>query len=349
MQELSIGQRKIGGKHPCFVIAEMSCNHLGDFKRAQDIVRAAATAGVDAVKLQTFKPSSLTLDCDGEDFVIHSNNQWNGRRLFDLYKEVYTPWEWHSPLKKMVEDLGMVFLSSAFDEDAVVFLETLSTALYKIASFELTHVPLLQAVARTGKPIILSTGMATLGEIDQAVRTIRGEGNEQIALLRCISNYPAKPETTNISTISHLGTTFGVVSGFSDHTLGSATSIAAVALGAKIIEKHVTLNRNDGGPDAFFSMEPAELKGMVDALHIAESAVGVPTYGPSQNERQSLAFRRSIYAVQDILPGMPFTRDNLRVIRPEFGLAPKYFPSILGRKAKANINLGDPLRWDLVE
>lgn len=349
MNKFTVGRTTIGHESPCFVIAEMSCNHLGDYQRAEAIVRAAASAGADAVKLQTFKPDSLTLKSDREEFVIRSDNQWNGLRLYDLYKEVHTPWEWHEPLKNMVEEQGMVFLSSVFDEEAVDFLESLGVLLYKIASFELTHLPLIRHVAEKGKPIIASTGMATLSDIDRAVRLMRECGNDQIALLRCISSYPACPEETNIRTIPHIGETFRVIPGFSDHTLGHSTALTAVAVGARIIEKHFTLCRGDGGPDSFFSMEPDEFKTMVDSIRTAESALGKPVYGPSEGEKPNLAFRRSIYVVRDMKAGDLFEKDAIRVIRPGHGLAPRHYEHVLGRRARRDISIGEPLSWAMID
>ena len=349
MNKIQLQKRTIGGEAPCFVIAEMSSNHMGDYERAEKIARAAASAGADAVKLQTFRPESITLDSDRDEFIIRSANEWDGKRLYDLYKEAHTPWEWHEPIKRLVEKLGMVFLSSVFDEDAVSFLDGLGVEIFKIASFELVHYPLIEAVARTKKPIIASTGMATLAEIDQAVRIMRGQGNDQIALLRCISSYPARSAETNLTTIPHMGETFNVIPGFSDHTLGSSTALASVARGAKIIEKHFTLRRSDGGPDSFFSMEPDEFAAMVKSIRMVELALGKPTYGPSEGEKPSLTFRRSIYVVRDVKAGETFTRDNIRVIRPGYGLEPEHFPIIIQRRARRAIQKGEPLTWVMVK
>lgn len=344
---MKVDNREIGPGNPVYIIAEMSANHNRDFDRAIKIIQAAKEAGADAIKLQTYTPDTLTIDCDNEHFRI-KEGLWEGRTLYDLYEEAYMPWEWQPKLQQVANDLGLDFFSTAYDETAVDFLEGLDVPVYKVASFELVDLPLLRRIAQTGKPIILSTGMATLAEIDEAVRTIREAGGEQLALLKCTSAYPAPPEEMNLRTIPHLAEAFGVPTGLSDHTLGIAVPVAAVALGACIVEKHFTLSRDEPGPDSAFSLEPHEFKAMVKAIRVAEKAVGKVQYGVGEREAQSRVFRRSLFVVQDMKAGETFTEENVRSIRPGYGLHTRYLDEVLGRFVAKDIERGTPLSWELV-
>lgn len=346
---MKIAHQTIGPGTPPFIIAEMSGNHNQSLDKALEIVEAAARAGAQALKLQTYTADTMTLDIsEGEFFINDEQSLWKGCSLHDLYNLAHTPWEWHAPIMKRAQELGMICFSTPFDKSAVDFLEELHVPAYKIASFEIVDLPLIRSIAKQGKPIILSTGMATLAEIDDAVRTIREAGNDQIALLKCTSAYPAPPEEMNLRTIPHLATAFGVPVGLSDHTLGIATSVAAVALGACIIEKHFTLSRADPGPDSAFSLEPHEFRAMVDAVRETEKALGTVCYDVAEHEKASRAFRRSLFAVKDIEAGEEFTEENVRSIRPGYGLPPKYLSTVLGRKAAGKIMRGTPLSWDLM-
>jgi len=346
---MRIAHHNIGPDAPPFVIAEMSGNHNQSLDRALEIVEAAANAGANAIKLQTYTADTMTLDIkEGVFFIKDEQSPWKGSSLYDLYNLAHTPWEWHAPIMKRAEELGMVCFSTPFDKSSVDFLETLDVPAYKIASFEIVDLPLIRYIAEKGKPIILSTGMATLAEIDDAVRTIRETGNNQIALLKCTSAYPAPPEEMNLRTIPHLAGAFGVPVGLSDHTLGIATSVAAVALGACIIEKHFTLSRADPGPDSAFSLEPQEFKAMVDAVRETEKSLGRVCYEVSEREKASRVFRRSLFVVKDIEAGEEFTEENVRSIRPGYGLPPKYLDLVFGRKAARHIIKGTPLSWDLI-
>ena len=345
---MRIQSRMIGHGHPVFIIAEMSGNHGHDYARAEAIVRAAAEAGADAVKLQTYTADTITLDCDNEYFTI-KDGPWAGRTLHDLYEEAHTPWEWQPRLKKLGGSLGVDVFSTPFDPTAVDFLEReVGVNLYKIASFEVVDIPLLEKVAATRKSVIMSTGMATLAEIDNAVRTLREGGTPHIALLKCVSSYPATPDQMNLATIPHLAEAFGCVAGLSDHTLSPAVSVAAVTLGARIVEKHVTLSRADGGPDAGFSLEPEELRHTVQMIRDAQAAFGHVTYGAGPGENESVLFRKSIFVVVDIEKGEPITEENTKVIRPGSGLAPAELRNVLGRQANCRIDRGTPLSWPLV-
>jgi len=345
---MRIAGREIGAGQPTYVVAEMSANHGHDYNHAVRILEAAAAAGADAIKLQTYTADTLTIACDNEFFRIRGT-QWDGRSLHDLYREAFTPWEWHEPLKEAAAKLGLHFFSTPFDASSVAFLERLDVPAYKIASFELIDVPLLREVARRGKPIIASTGMATYVEIEEAVTTMRGAGATEIALLKCTSGYPARPEEMHLRTIPHLASAFAVPVGLSDHTLGTSVAVAAVALGASIIEKHLTLSRSDGGPDSSFSLEPHEFREMVAAVRTAERAVGDVRYEVSPHEAASRAFRRSLFVVQDIRVGEVFTPDNVRSIRPGFGLHPRHLDEVLGGRATRAIARGTPLEWNMVE
>jgi len=345
---LSINGRVIGPGFPVYVIAEISANHHQSFDEALAIVRAAREAGADAVKLQTYTPDTMTIDCRNEHFLIGKGTLWEGRNLHELYREAQTPWDWQPRLKRAAGEMGLDCFSTPFDATAVEFLERMDVPAHKIASFELVDLPLIRNVAGTGKPVIMSTGMGTLAEIDDAVRAFREAGGTQLALLKCTSAYPSPPGEMNLRTIPHLAEAFGVPAGLSDHTLASVIPVAAVALGACIIEKHLTLSRSVPGPDSAFSLEPGEFKAMVAAVREAESALGAVTYEATGREAASRVFRRSLFAVRDIEPGETFTGENLRSIRPGFGLAPKHLPAILGRKARVGIARGTPMSWDLL-
>jgi pseudaminic acid synthase len=331
-----------------FIVAELSANHGHRLETALKLVQAAKECGADAVKLQTYTADTITLDCSNEYFQIKHGTIWDGTTLHKLYGEAYTPWEWHRPIQEAVEREGMIFFSTPFDFSAVDFLESLNVPLYKIASFELVDLPLIRKVALTGKPAIISTGMATLGEIDEAVRTFRDAGGKQLVLLKCTSAYPTPPEEMNLRTIPHLAEAFDTPVGLSDHTLGIAVPVAAVALGACVIEKHLTMDRSEPGPDSAFSLEPAEFKSMVEAVRTAEQALGYVTYEASEKEKASRSFRRSLFIVQDIKAGDIFTEENVRSIRPGYGLPVKHAVDVLGRRAARDIKRGTPLTWDML-
>jgi len=326
----------------------MSANHSQSFDQAVKILRAAKEAGADAVKLQTYTPDTLTIKSDMPEFRISSGSIWDGRILYDLYSEAYMPWEWQPKLKEIANDLGLDLFSTAFDPTAVDFLEAMNVPVHKVASFEIVDIPLIEKMAKTGKPLIISTGMATLAEIDEAVTAARNAGASQIALLKCNSAYPAPPEEMNLRTIPHMAEGFGVPVGLSDHTLGIEVPVAAVAVGACIIEKHFTLSRDTPSPDSAFSIEPHELKALVDAVRTVEKALGMVHYGVSEKEAQSRAFRRSLFVVKDIKAGETFTEENVRSIRPSYGLPPKFLKEILGRKSARDIKCGTPLSWDCI-
>jgi pseudaminic acid synthase len=351
MKPITLTGRAIGPGHPCYIIAEMSANHGQSFEKALEVVRAAKNAGADAIKLQTYTADTLTLDSRRPEFMVGAGSLWEGKNLHELYAEAYTPWEWQPQLKREAECLGLTCFSTPFDDSSVDFLETLNVPAYKIASFELIDVGLLQKVARTRKPIILSTGMATFEEIGAAVQTLRKAGCEELALLKCTSSYPSRPEDMNLKTIPHMQQAFGVPVGLSDHTLGLPVPIAAVALGACIIEKHLTLRRADGGPDSAFSLEPDEFREMVEAVRVAEKSFGEVSYALTKAEQSSRVFRRSLFAVEDIQAGQQFTTDNVRSIRPSHGLHPGLLGRLLGRRATRTIKRGSPLNegdvaWD---
>jgi pseudaminic acid synthase len=345
---IHINDRKIGPGFPAYIVAEMSGNHNQSYEQAVQIIRAAKECGADAIKLQTYTPDTLTIACDKEHFQIGKGTLWEGRTLYDLYNDAFTPWEWQPELKRIAEGIGLGFFSTPFDLSSLEFLEIMDVPAYKIASFELIDLQLIRKVAGTRKPLIMSTGMASLTEIEDAVHAARGEGAEQIALLKCSSAYPAPPQEMNLRTIPHMAQAFGVVAGLSDHTLGIAVPIAAISLGACIIEKHFTLSRSAGGPDSAFSLEPEEFKAMVDAIRTTERALGEVQYEISRGELASRAFRRSLFAVKDIASGELFTHENVRSIRPGNGLAPKHLLHILGRRASKTIERGTPISWDLV-
>jgi len=340
---------RIGVSDKPFVIAEMSGNHNHSLERAFAIVDAAADAGAHAVKLQTYTSDTITLPVsEGEFFINDEKSPWKDNSLHDLYKRAYTPWEWHAPIMQRARERGMVCFSSPFDETAVDFLETLEAPAYKIASFENVHLPLIRKAAATGKPLIISTGMATLAEIDDAVQAARGAGCRELVLLKCTSTYPATPENTNVLTIPHLRVAFGCEVGLSDHTMGVGASIAAVAHGATVIERHFTLRRADGGVDSTFSLEPDEMQSLVVESARAWQSLGQVAYGPREAEKPSLAHRRSIYIAQDVKQGDVLTRENLRCVRPGLGLPPKFYEELLGRRVNRDARMGTPMSWSLL-
>ncbi len=345
---IQIGDRCIGQNHKVYVVAEMSANHCRSFEQAADIIRAAKYAGADAIKLQTYKPDTITIDCNNEYFRIGKGTVWEGRTLYDLYKEAYTPWEWQPKLKKIAGELTLDLFSTPFDNTAVDFLEQMAVPAYKIASFELVDIPLIQRVAQTGKPIIMSTGMATLAEIDEAVKAAREAGCKELILLKCTSAYPADPGEMNLRTIPHMSEGFGVPVGLSDHTLGIAVPVAAVSLGACVIEKHLTLSRSISSPDSAFSLEPHEFKAMVESIRITEKALGRVSYQVANQEGASRIFRRSLFVVNDMKEGDIFNQDNIRSIRPGYGLSPKCTGLVYGKIAKQDIKAGTPLNWNMV-
>ena len=346
-EQIKIGQRTIGAGHPIYLIAEVSANHHQDFDQAVKIIRAAKDAGADAVKLQTYTADTMTIACSRPEFRIEGTI-WHGRNLYELYGEAFTPWEWQPRLKQLANELGLDLFSSPFDASAVDFLEDMNVPAHKLASFELVDIPLIQKMARTGKPLIISTGMATIEEIEEAVQTARQSGAAQIALLKCTSAYPSAPEEMNLRTIPELSRRFGTPVGLSDHTMGTTVPVAAAALGACIIEKHITLSRSEPGPDSAFSLEPQEFKAMVDAVRVAEKALGEIHFGVSSKEASSRVFRRSLFVVRDVKQGECFTEQNVRSIRPGHGLHTRHLAEVLGRSAARDIDRGTPLNWDLV-
>ncbi len=349
MQSVKIGQYLLDQDHPPFVIAEMSGNHNHSLERALAIVEAAAHAGVQALKLQTYTADTMTLDIDeGEFYIDDPNSLWQGTSLYKLYQQAYTPWEWHRPIFDRCKELGIIGFSTPFDASAVDFLEGLSVPCYKIAAFENTDLPLLKKVAATGKPVFVSTGMATIAELDETVKTLRENGCLEVVLLKCTSTYPASPENSNLRTLPHLRELFNCQVGISDHTMGIGTALAAVALGATVIEKHFTLSRADGGVDSSFSMEPEEMGLLVKESKRAWQALGKIHYGPTEGEKPSLKHRRSLYISQDLSAGSVLTVENVRAIRPGLGLSPKYYDTILGKKVNRDVKRGTPLRWELI-
>jgi len=343
------GLRKIGPDQPTFIVAEMSGNHNQNLGRALELVDAAAKSGVDAIKLQTYTPDTMTIPCDNEYFQITVNDAWKGQTLYDLYGKAYTPWEWQEQIMKRAKAAGLVCFSTPFDSTAVDFLEQLDVPLYKVASFETGDLELLRHIGRTHKPVIISRGMTSLDTLQEALSALNDAGCPETAVLHCVSAYPAKAENMNLSTIPDLAKRFGVTVGLSDHTLGTTAAIAAVALGARIVEKHFTLRRSDGGPDAAFSLEPHELTALVKEIRTAEGAIGSPTYDVTEDETENVTFRRSLFAVKDIKQGETVMRDNVRCIRPGHGLAPKHLPEILGKTAACYIPYGTPITWEKIQ
>ena len=347
MSKIEIAGRLIGAGFSPYVIAELSANHNGDIQTAFRIIEEAKKAGADAVKLQTYRPDTITLNCDSEDFKIQGG-LWNGRTLYELYEEAHMPWEWHKPLFEYAKKLDMTIFSSPFDSTAVDLLEDLNAPAYKIASFEAVDLPLIKLVAGTGKPLIISTGMADGEEIQEAIDAARAGGCRELAILHCVSGYPAPAEDYNLKTIPNMIDRFGLVTGLSDHTLDNITAITSVGLGASIIEKHVTLNRRGGGPDDSFSLEPAELTALCQGVKTAWSALGNVDYGRKSSEQGNIQFRRSLYFTKNISAGEVLTKDMVRSVRPGYGLSPKYLASILGRRALNNIDKFTPVKWDLL-
>jgi pseudaminic acid synthase len=341
----AINGRVVGLGHPIYIIAEMSANHSQSFDQAVKTISAAKEAGADAIKLQTYTPDTMTVKSNSPLFCHKPGSLWEGKSLYDLYSEAYMPWEWQPKLKEIANDLGLDLFSTAFDSTAVDFLEEMEVPVHKVASFEIVDIPLIEKMARTGKPLIISTGMATLAEIDEAVSAAKSAGASQVALLKCNSAYPAPLEEMNLRTIPHMAEGFDLPVGLSDHTLGIAAPVAAVALGACIIEKHFTLSRDFPGPDSAFSIEPHELKAMVEAVRAAEKTLGKVYYGVSEKEAKSRVFRRSLFVVKDVKAGEVFTEDNVRSIRPGHGLPPKFLKEVLGKKAFCDIKRGTPMSW----
>lgn len=349
MMDFKIGNRPVGPGHPTYIIAELSANHGQDFDLTVRIIEAMKEAGADAVKVQTYTADTMTIASDKPPFLIGGGTLWDGRTLHDLYQEAYMPWDWQPRLKKIANDLGMDFFSTPFDASAVDFLEAMDVPVHKVASFELVDLPLLRKIAATKKPVIMSTGMSTLEEISEAVETLRSAGSGPLVLLKCTSAYPASPDEMDLRTIQDMAVRFQTPVGLSDHTLGSTVAVAAVALGACVVEKHFTLSRATPGPDSAFSMEPGEFREMVDAIRVTEQALGRVNYEVSPKEMKSRVFRRSLFAVADIAAGEAFTPENVRVIRPAHGLHPKYLEQLLGARARVSVERGTPLSWDLVE
>lgn len=345
---IEVNGRKIGDGYPAYIIAEMSANHAGSIENAKEIIRAARAAGADCVKIQTYTADTLTIDCHNEYFNV-ANGTWEGENLYSLYQKAYTPWEWQQELYEEAKRVGIDFLSTPFDRTAVDFLEEMGLPFYKVASFEMVDIPLLQYIASKGKPIIMSTGMGSLEEIREAIEAIRGQGNDQLAIMKCSSAYPAKVEEMNLSTIADMKQRFGIPVGLSDHSMGDFSASVAVALGANVIEKHFCLSRSIENPDASFSMEPAEFSDMVAKIREVEKAKGIATYGVSKQEESSRVFRRSIFAVKDIAAGEAFTEENIRIIRPGYGVKPKYLPDILEMRAAVDLKRGTPISFEAME
>jgi pseudaminic acid synthase len=347
MKNIKIDNKMIGPDYPCYIIAEMSANHNQDFEKAKNLIEIAKECGSDAVKMQTYTPDTLTIDCNNEFFRI-KDGPWKGQTLYELYKKAYMPWDWQADLKKYADEIGITLFSTPFDKTAVDFLEKIGVAAYKIASFEVVDIPLIRYVASKGKPVIVSTGMASNEEIELAVKTIKEQGNNDIILLKCTSAYPAKIEEMNLSNIRLLSETFEVIAGLSDHSMDERVAMAAVSIGAKVIEKHVTISRSDGGPDISFSLEPNEFKKMVENIRVVEKAIGNSGLEPTQGEKENIIFRKSIFVADDIKRGERFTEKNIRCIRPGHGLNPKYYEEILGQKVSKDLKRGSPLTWDCI-
>jgi len=347
--KIQVASRQVGEGEPVYIVAELSANHNQDFDQAVRIIEAAKNAGADAVKLQTYTPDTITFPSEREEFRIRGSTIWDGRTLYDLYGEAYTPWDWQPKLKQIANGLGLALFSSPFDMTAVDFLESMQVPAYKVASFELVDIPLIQKIARTGKPMIISTGMATLEEIEEAIQFARNAGATQVVLLKCTSAYPAPAEEMNLRTIPEMSRRFGVPVGLSDHTMGIVAPVAAVALGACLIEKHLMLSRAQNGPDSAFSLEPDEFRAMVDAVREAEKALGEVHFGSSPRQEIGRAFRRSLYVVQQMRRGQTFDGENVHSIRPARGLHTRHLGEVIGKRATRDIEAGTPLNWELVE
>ena len=346
---ITINKQLIGAGHPTYFIAEISANHHHDIQEAIDLIKIAADCGADAVKIQTYTPDTMTIDCSNKHFQLGAGTIWEGKNLYELYGEAYTPWEWTAQLQEAAKKIGITLFSTPFDESSVDFLEAHEVPAYKIASFELTHHPLLRKVAATGRPVILSTGMGTFDEITEAVETLRSNGCSELALLKCTSAYPAPAAEANLARIPHMRENFNLPVGISDHTMGSTVPALAVAQGACIVEKHFTKSRSTPGPDSEFSLEPHELKETIAAIRIAEEAIGMITYELTEKEKNSRVFRRSLFVVEDIPKGSPLNENNVRIIRPGYGLAPKHLGDVMGKIAQVDMRRGTPLSWDLLK
>ena len=347
-KKIKIGNRYVGEGERTFLVAEVSANHLQDYGRAEAIIRAAKEAGADAVKLQTYTPDTITLDCDNDYFQITQGTIWDGTTLHKLYEEAYTPWEWQPKLMELANGLGMECFSSPFDATAVDFMREMDMPAYKVASFEINDIPLIRRIARIGKPIIFATGIAYLEDIERALAVCKEEGNEQVILLKCTSTYPSPYEDMNLKVIPHMAETFDCLAGLSDHSMGTAVAVAGVALGAKMVEKHLTLSRADGGPDAAFSMEPEEFRKMAEEIRIVEKALGRVTYELTEKQKKSREDGRSLFVVEDIGKGEIFTGENVRSIRPAFGMHTMYYDEVIGKKARVDIAKGTPLDWKYI-
>ena len=348
-KSIRIGNFCFDNKNKTFIIAELSANHGKDINIAKKTIDAAKESGADAVKIQTFTADTMTLNCDNDYFRVKGGTLWDGRTLYDLYEEAYMPWEWQKELMDYANNLGLIFFSTPFDKTSVDFLEDINVPAYKIASYEIMDIPLIEYIASKGKPILMSTGVASLGDIEEAINTCKKMGNNQIILLKCTSSYPAKIEDANLMTIPNMKETFDVIAGLSDHTLGITVPVVSIALGARVIEKHFILDKSIGGPDASFSLEPDQFKQMVDAVRDAEKALGIVDYTIDEKKKNSRLLGRSLFIVKDIKAGERFTDRNVRSIRPSNGLAPKYFNEIIKRNAKCDINKGTPLSWAVIE
>ena len=347
-KRIRIGKRYVGEGEKTFVVAEVSANHLQDYGRAEAIIKAAAQAGADAVKLQTYTPDTITLDCDNDYFQITQGTIWDGTTLHKLYEEAYTPWEWQPRLMEYANGLGLECFSSPFDATAVEFMKEMDMPAYKVASFEINDIPLIRKIAGLGKPVILATGIAYLEDMERALQVCKEEGNEQVVLLKCTSAYPSPYEEMNLKVIPNMAQVFDCITGLSDHSIGTAAAVASVALGAKMVEKHLTLSRADGGPDGAFSMEPDEFKKMVDEIRIVEKALGKVTYELSEKQKRSREDGRSLFVVKNMKEGEIFTEENVRSIRPAFGLHTMYLDEIMGKRARMDISKGTPLDWKLI-
>lgn len=347
--DIRIGNREINKNSPCFIVAELSANHNHDIEIAKKTIKAAKESGADAIKLQTYTPDTITIDCDSEYFQIKQGTVWDGTTLYKLYEKAYTPWQWHKELKEYAHNIGLIFFSTPFDKTAVDFLEELNVPAYKVASFEITDIPLIQYMASKGKPMIISTGIATLEDIRLAVDTCKKVGNEDIILLKCTSSYPANIEDSNLLTIPDLSERFNVISGLSDHSVEKEVPITAVALGAKMIEKHFIINKDIGGPDAGFSMEPDDFREMVNSIRKVEKSMGVVDYELTDKKKRNRELSRSLFIVKDMKKGDAITEDNVKSIRPGFGMHPKYYNDILGKKVNKDIDRGTPLTEDIID
>ena len=347
MKEILLGNRKVGGENPAYIIAEMSANHAGNINYAKEIIHAAKESGADCIKIQTYTPDTMTIDCSNSYFQI-TDGTWKGENLYGLYQKAYTPWEWQAELKEEAEKIGIAFFSTPFDKSSVDFLEDMGMDFYKVASFEMVDIPFLEYVASKGKPMIVSTGMGTIEEIEDVKKAVYGQGNEQLILLKCSSAYPANPAEMNLRTIMDMRERFDVPVGLSDHSLGSMSAVTAVAMGASVIEKHFCISREIENPDASFSMTPEEFSSMVKDIRMTETALGKVSYGAAKQEESSIVFRRSLFAVQDIKAGEEFNEENIRSIRPGYGLKPKHYKEIIGKRATQDIKRGEPLSFEMI-